>query len=120
MAFAMKHLRWGEHRGGMFVEVDGERSDGTPLGFPNAGSSVAVTVRFEREDGVEKWTRTFSGRSFSFETVEDSRFCFHVEIGHRVCGLIVRYQGWLQTATRPSPQQPVKRRYSPPSTHSSR
>lgn len=31
----------------------------------------------------------------SFEHVEDGRFRFHVEIGHRLTGLIVRYKGWL-------------------------
>ncbi len=126
------------------------------FGFPRAGTSVDVTVRFDIKDGAERWTRTFAGRSFaslqfegrgkserllcerfgplrfglalvpdgqclrlvlrrwsafgvplplwlgpwskSFETVEDERFNFHVEIGHRFTGLIVRYQGWLQPA----------------------
>ena len=31
MSFVMAHLRWGEHRGGMFVRVEGESSDGTAL-----------------------------------------------------------------------------------------
>jgi hypothetical protein len=31
----------------------------------------------------------------AFETVEDGRFRFHVEVGHRLTGLIVRYRGWL-------------------------
>ena len=30
MSFVMGKVRWGEHRGGMFVEVDGVRPDGTP------------------------------------------------------------------------------------------
>jgi hypothetical protein len=34
-------------------------------------------------------------RSTAHETVEDGRFRFHVEIGHRWTGLIVRYRGWL-------------------------
>ncbi|MBV9861399.1 MAG: DUF4166 domain-containing protein [Alphaproteobacteria bacterium] len=34
-------------------------------------------------------------RSDSYETVEDGRFHFHVEIGHPLTGLIVRYRGWL-------------------------
>jgi hypothetical protein len=29
--FAMNRLRWGEHRGGMFVEIDGRRADGSPV-----------------------------------------------------------------------------------------
>jgi hypothetical protein len=127
------------------------------FGFPRAGSGVDLAVRFEVENGIEQWTRTFAGRSFasrqfeghgrserllceqfgplrfglalvldggrlnlvlrhwsafgvplplslgpwsnSFEEVEDERFRFHVEIGHRVTGLIVRYQGSLQPAT---------------------
>ncbi len=126
------------------------------FGFPHAGADVDVTVRFDIKEGVERWTRTFAGRSFaslqfagqgdserllcerfgplrfalalvpdgqylhlvlrrwsafgvplplwlgpwskSFETVEDERFRFHVEIGHRFTGLIVRYQGWLRPA----------------------
>lgn len=35
-------------------------------------------------------------RSASFETVEDGRFRFHVEISHPLTGLIVRYRGWLE------------------------
>ena len=35
-------------------------------------------------------------RSDSYETAKDGQFRFHVEIGHRLTGLIVRYQGWLE------------------------
>lgn len=35
-------------------------------------------------------------RSASHERVEDGRFRFHVEISHRLTGLIVRYRGWLE------------------------
>lgn len=35
-------------------------------------------------------------RSTSYETVEDGRFRFHVEISHRFTGIIVRYRGWLE------------------------
>jgi hypothetical protein len=31
----------------------------------------------------------------SYEFAEDGRFHFHVEIGHALTGLIVRYRGWL-------------------------
>lgn len=31
----------------------------------------------------------------SYETVEEGRFRFHVEIAHPLAGLIVRYRGWL-------------------------
>jgi len=34
-------------------------------------------------------------RSNTYETVEDGKFRFHVEIGHMLTGLIVRYRGWL-------------------------
>jgi saccharopine dehydrogenase-like NADP-dependent oxidoreductase len=37
-------------------------------------------------------------RSTAFETAEDGRFRFHVEIGHPLTGLIVRYRGWLAPA----------------------
>jgi hypothetical protein len=31
----------------------------------------------------------------SYEYAADGRFHFHVEIGHPMTGLVVRYQGWL-------------------------
>ncbi len=34
----------------------------------------------------------------SYEFVEHGRFRFHVEIGHKLTGLIVRYRGWLMPA----------------------
>jgi hypothetical protein len=34
-------------------------------------------------------------RSNSYETEQDGRFRFHVEISHPLTGLIVRYRGWL-------------------------
>ncbi|MFM9843826.1 MAG: DUF4166 domain-containing protein [Dongiaceae bacterium] len=34
----------------------------------------------------------------SYEFAEDGRFRFHVEIGHKLTGLIVRYRGWLTPA----------------------
>jgi hypothetical protein len=37
----------------------------------------------------------------SFETVADDRFHFHVEIRHPLCGLIVKYAGWLGRSDRP-------------------
>jgi hypothetical protein len=39
-------------------------------------------------------------RSVAVETVDDRRFCFHVEIAHPLTGLIVRYRGWLLPADR--------------------
>ena len=44
-------------------------------------------------------------RSNAYETVEDGRFRFHVEISHPVAGLIVRYRGWLEPASRQAPKQ---------------
>jgi hypothetical protein len=34
-------------------------------------------------------------RSDSYETEQDGKFRFHVEISHPLLGLIVRYRGWL-------------------------
>ncbi|RAZ90099.1 saccharopine dehydrogenase [Mesorhizobium hawassense] len=44
-------------------------------------------------------------RSNAYETVEDGRFRFHVEISHPVAGLIVRYRGWLEPASRLAPRE---------------
>ncbi len=42
-------------------------------------------------------------RSIAHETVEEGRFRFHVEIGHPLTGLIVRYRGWLTPTTDRAP-----------------
>jgi hypothetical protein len=34
------------------------------VGFPKAGENVPVRVDFRNESGVERWTRTFAGKSF--------------------------------------------------------
>jgi hypothetical protein len=34
-------------------------------------------------------------RADAYESVENGRFCFHVEIRHALTGLIVRYEGSL-------------------------
>jgi Domain of unknown function (DUF4166)/Saccharopine dehydrogenase NADP binding domain len=128
----------------------------TIFGFPAASADVRVAVRFDLRGATELWTRTFGDRSFSslqsegrgaserllcerfgplkfsmalvpatdrlhlvlrrwslcgvplplwagprstaFETGEGGRFHFHVEIGHPLTGLIVRYRGWLVAA----------------------
>jgi hypothetical protein len=51
---------------------------------------------------VRRWSclgavlpRSWAPISTAYEFVEDGRFNFHVEIGHPLTGLIVRYQGWL-------------------------
>jgi Domain of unknown function (DUF4166)/Saccharopine dehydrogenase NADP binding domain len=122
-------------------------------GFPKPATDIRVTIQFDVAAGVETWTRTFgdqrfssrqfagtgrsanllcerfgpltfsmalvvenerlslvlrrwrvfgiplpmwlSPRSIAYETVENGRFHFHVEIGHPLTGLIVRYHGWL-------------------------
>ena len=38
----------------------------------------------------------FLPRAVAYETADDGRFNFHVEIAHPLCGLIVRYRGWLE------------------------
>ena len=134
------------------------RLAGALIGFPAATPDTPVRVRFDVADRAETWTRTFGERSFSsrqfagmggdggllcerfgpltfamavfvrggrlelvlrgwrmfgvplpltlgpranaFETAMDGKFHFHVEIGHPLTGLIVRYRGWL-TPVRP-------------------
>lgn len=51
---------------------------------------------------VRRWSflgvplpRTWAPRGDSYERAEGGRFHFHVEIGHPLTGLIVRYRGWL-------------------------
>jgi hypothetical protein len=39
--------------------------------------------------------RGLAPRGDAFESAEDGRFNFNVEIGHLLTGLIVRYRGWL-------------------------
>ncbi|MBA1142889.1 SDR family oxidoreductase [Mesorhizobium neociceri] len=45
-------------------------------------------------------------RSTSYESVEDGRFRFHVEISHPLTGMIVRYRGWLEPADSQGSRQP--------------
>ena len=40
-------------------------------------------------------------QSIAFESAEQGRFHFHVEIRHPLTGLIVRYRGWLLSAAAP-------------------
>jgi len=42
------------------------------IGFPHAGEKVPVRVEFKAENGRERWTRTFAGRSFQ-STQEQGR-----------------------------------------------
>lgn len=42
-------------------------------------------------------------RAIAYESVENGRFHFHVEISHPLTGLLVRYRGWLD-APRPIPR----------------
>ncbi|MFZ5674464.1 MAG: DUF4166 domain-containing protein [Pseudomonadota bacterium] len=137
------------------------RLAGAVIGFPAAIADTPVRVRFDAENGIETWTRSFGAetfhsaqfagtgraqgliqekfgpltfamalvlkdgrlslilrhwRAFGFpmpmflcprstahETVEEGRFRFHVEIGHPLTGLIVRYRGWLRPVTDRAP-----------------
>jgi Domain of unknown function (DUF4166)/Saccharopine dehydrogenase NADP binding domain len=47
-------------------------------------------------------------RADAFETVDDGRFRFHVEIGHGFTGLIVRYRGWLVPADEAMPAKQIE------------
>jgi hypothetical protein len=38
----------------------------------------------------------------AYESVADGRFHFHVEFGHPLAGLIVRYRGWLAPPAAPA------------------
>lgn len=136
--------------GGMFA-----RLVAAIMGFPRAVPDTSVDVRFEVSGDTETWTRSFGDQSFSscqfagrgrstgllcerfgplrfamalvaqgerlslvlrrwsafgvplpmrlcprsdsYEEAEGGRFRFHVEIGHPLTGLIVRYQGWLES-----------------------
>jgi hypothetical protein len=46
--------------------------------------------------------------SHAYESVEDGRFCFYVEIKHPLVGLIVRYQGWLELRASPDEAKPKR------------
>lgn len=46
-------------------------------------------------------------RSIAVESVHEHKFCFHVEIAHPLTGLIVRYRGWLVSAS-PSCDAPTE------------
>lgn len=69
---------------------------------PFAFGLALVLERGRLELVVRRWTLfgiplplTLAPTGDAYETVEDGRFNFHVEIGHRLSGLIVRYRGWL-------------------------
>lgn len=42
--------------------------------------------------------RAFAPAGAAYEYAENGRFHFHVEIAHRLTGLIVRYRGWLASS----------------------
>lgn len=52
--------------------------------------------------------RALAPRSDSFESVEDGRFAFHVELSHPLTGRIVRYSGWLVPRAEPAQAPPEK------------
>jgi len=51
---------------------------------------------------VRRWSifgvplpRAWAPVSTAYEFVDEARFNYHVEVGHPLTGLIVRYRGWL-------------------------
>jgi hypothetical protein len=68
---------------------------------------LALVVEGERMNlVVRRWTCfgvplpvALAPQGDAYEYVVDGRFCFHVEIGHPLTGLIVRYRGWLVPRT---------------------
>ena len=52
-------------------------------------------------------------RASAYEGVENGRFHFHVEIGHPLIGLIVRYQGWLLPSSNIALGEPSRKMKAP-------
>lgn len=77
--------RFGPFTFGLALVVDGGRLRLVPRGWSFLGLPLP---RFLMPDGE------------SFETVEDGRFRFHVEIRLPLAGLVVRYRGWLVPEAR--------------------
>jgi hypothetical protein len=69
-----------------------------PLDFAMAlvvdGERLSLVLRRWRFLGLPL-PRWLCATSTAYEHVEGGRFTFHVEIGHPLVGLIVRYDGWL-------------------------
>ncbi len=59
-----------------------------------ADGRMSLVLRGWRAFGVPL-PRWLGPTTTSYEAVEDGRFRFHVEIGHPLAGVIVRYRGWL-------------------------
>ena len=69
---------------------------------------MAFGLALEIEDGrldlvVRRWSafgvpmpQWLAPKGPAFEEERDGLFRFHVEIGHPLTGLIVRYRGWLK------------------------
>lgn len=74
-----------------------------PLTFAMAlvlkGGRLSLILRRWRAFGIPM-PMFLCPRSTAHETVEEGRFRFHVEIGHPLTGLIVRYRGWLMPEIR--------------------
>ena len=60
--------------------------------------AVCTTTGRHRAPAVAARRRTDPALN-SYEFAQDGRFHFHVEIGHPLTGLIVRYRGWLVPQT---------------------
>lgn len=77
---------------GLIRERFGPMSIG--IAFAIEGERLRLVVRRWSAFGVTLPNFLAPGGD-TFESVEDGRFHFHVEIGFRWTGLIVRYAGWL-------------------------
>ncbi|MBI3678217.1 MAG: DUF4166 domain-containing protein [Proteobacteria bacterium] len=69
-----------------------------PLTFAMAlvrdGGKLRLVIRRWSVFGIAM-PRFLGPRGETYESVEDGKFCFHVEVALPVVGLIVRYRGWL-------------------------
>lgn len=72
--------RFGPFRFGLALVVEGDRLRLVPRGWSFAGLPLPLAL---------------APRVDAYEFCRDGRFHFHVEISHRLMGLIVRYRGSL-------------------------
>lgn len=73
--------RFGAFSFGLALVVDGERLRLVPRRWTFLGVPLPAKL---------------VPRGEAFESADNGRFNFHVEIGHPLTGLIVRYEGWLE------------------------
>jgi hypothetical protein len=65
------------------------------------GSRVHLILRGWSLFGIPL-PRSLGPRATAYETIQDGRFRFHVEIGLPWGALVVRYRGWLVRTDEPS------------------